>query len=435
MSVGYRQLIAGNRNFRNLLFGQYISELGTWFNFVAGISLVREVSGGAPEVAGLLLFWRTLPFALLTPVAGAFADRYSRRTVMLATDVVRVAFALLFLLVARNEDLWIAYFGSVLLSIATAFFDAAKNAAIPNISGKEGLLSATALMFSSRFILMSFGALLGGIAAATIGYRWAFVINSASFAISAVFVWLIPAEAMFERSPEKRRDDLARKGLSSLAGTVAAIGREISEGVRYTFGNRFALTVLLINIIWAIGGGASNIVFEALGVSVFRDRGYTADYFYSFLMAANGLGLAIGVLGAKRLAAVVERRNLVNGFMGWALILHGVLFALAGFMPFAWLVALFVLLSRALIGAQYTVQETLFQRMLPDEIRGRISTFDRGAEITVYSISSLASGLALTSLSAPTVFAASGLLAGMSGVVWFLRIRKGTGIEGMDKRL
>jgi MFS family permease len=424
MNLSFSQLIRQNRNFRMLLWGQYISELGNWFNFVAGLGLIRVVTKASPEAAGILLFWRTLPFALLMPLAGAVADRYSRKTVLIMTDVLRAAIALLFLLVVDADGLWIAYAAAMMLSGATAFFDGAKNAAVPNIAGNEGLLSATALMFSTRFILMAVGAALGGVAALLFGYKLAFLINSLSFLLSAVFIWVIPAESMRERIVERRRLEDVKRGFDALVAIISDFRREIAEGITYTFKNRFALTILLLNIIWAMGGGATNIVFEGLGVSVFSKDGYSPDFVYAALLTANGIGLSVGVLIAHRVGVFVEHRGIARSYMGWAIIAHGVLFAIAGFMPVLWLVAVFVIVSRVLIAAEYTVQETMFQRSLPDHIRARISTFDRGTEITMYSVSAYLSGLALTRYTAQSVTMIAGLLAASAGIVWFLRTRK-----------
>ncbi|MCO6510014.1 MAG: MFS transporter [Aridibacter famidurans] len=414
MNLSYLQLIRQNRNFRNLLWGQVISELGNWFNFVAGLGVVRLVSGASPEAAGLLLLFRTLPFAVLMPIAGAVADRFSRRTVLLVSDLVRAGFALLFLLVTKPEDLWIAYAASILLSAATAFFDGAKNAATPNITGKEGLLSGTALMFSTRFLLMAVGAALGGIASVVFGYEIAFIINAVSFLASAASIWLIPEESMRQRSVEERMAERR-----SRPGFFA----EIAEGLRYTVKNPFALTILLMNIIWATGGGATNIVFEGLGTMVFTKESTNPDFVYSFLLTANGIGLGFGMLIAHKVGSFVEKKKITRSFMTWTLILHGIVFAAAGFMPHLWLVALMVMISRAMIGAEYAVQETLFQRSLPDHIRGRISTLDRGAEITMFSASSYAAGISLTVISAESLTLIAGLLAAASGVVWMVRSR------------
>src|SRR5215470_10569123 len=98
-SLTYTQLLRRNRSFRRLWSGQVISELGNWFNFIAALGLVRVVSHADPEVTTLILLFRLVPFTIFSPLAGAFVDRWSRRRVMIATDLLRVAAALGFLLV------------------------------------------------------------------------------------------------------------------------------------------------------------------------------------------------------------------------------------------------------------------------------------------------------------------------------------------------
>ena len=417
MNLTYRQLITTNRNFRNLLWGQLISELGTWFNLIAVLGLLRLLSDGSPVVAGILLFWRTLPFALLMPFAGTVADRYSRKNILIISDILRGFVALIFLLVVAKEDIWVAYFASILGSTCSAFFEGAKNAAAPNIYGSEGLLAGTALMFSSRFLLMVIGSALGGLAILFVSYEVAFIINSASFFVSAISIWLIPADAMREKTPAERVAEYVNKKKTTFI-------EELKEGIHYTFNNSFAFTILLMNIIWAAGGGATLIVFEGLSVSVFASETMTSDFVFAALMTANGIGLTVGMLIAHRVESFVEKKKVRRLFMGWALILHGAIFAIGGFMPTLWLVLICIILSRTLIGAEYAVQETMFQRSLPDRIRGRISTLDKGAEITVYSIASFVAGIALTIISAQVATAIAGLLAGLSGVVWLTRSRK-----------
>src|SRR5437667_3153432 len=210
-SLTYMQLLRTNRSFRRLWGGQVISELGNWFNFIAGLGLVRVVSNKAPEVTTIILLCRLVPFTLFAPLAGAFVDRWSRRTVMIATDLARVAVALGFLLVKRPEDLWIAYLCTALLSFFGSFFEAAKNAAVPNITGDRDLLAGNALMFSSRFLLMSFGAALGGFTSANVGYKAAFIVNALSFFASAYSVWLIPDEDTKQAIPKREISTAKRR--------------------------------------------------------------------------------------------------------------------------------------------------------------------------------------------------------------------------------
>lgn len=432
-STTYGELIGGNKNFRNLLIGQFISELGNWFNFIAGLGLVRVVSDASPTAAGLFFVARLIPFALTSPIAGTFVDRFSRRQVMIWTDLLRVAIALSFLLVNDPGDLWIAYLATVLLHFFGAFFDGAKNAAAPNLTGKEGLLAGTALLFSTRFLLMAIGSALGGWAAAAFGYKVAFIINAASFLISAFTVWLIPEEATRDEVTGARMKSFGRPKTEA-EGNDEAFGRvvegperpsfmtELREGLSYAFTNHFALTILIMNVIWATGGGSINVIFERIGGVYFAGtEGWNPDVAVALLWTATGFGLTLGMLIARRTSMYLDRKGRNHGFIGWTLIIHGVLFSLAAFMPTLWLFSVIVFVSRAIVGVEYAVQETMFQRSLPDYIRGRISTLDRGAELTMFGLSSyIASGM-MYYITPQTLTIFSGVLSALAGVVWFMR--------------
>lgn len=426
VNLTYAQLLKGNRNFRNLLWGQVVSELGNWFNFIAGLGLVRLVSDASPAAAGILFACRLLPFAVFSPIAGTFVDRFSRRQVMIWADVSRVFVALAFLLVTSAENLWIAYLATALISIIGAFFEAGKNAVTPNLTGKDGLLAGTALMFSSRFLLMAVGSALGGWAAAIFGYKIAFIINAASFAISAYSVWLIPEEATREKTNYELRvtdDELPKPQRDSFI-------TELKEGFRYTVENHFALTILIMNIIWATGGGAINVIFERMGGIVFAGKeNWNPDIAVALLWTASGFGLFFGMMIAHRTSGFLDRRNNHTAFIGWTLLVHGVLFSVAGLMPNLWLFVFFTFVSRAIVGVEYAVQETMFQRSLPDYIRGRISTLDRGAEMTIFGLSSYLASLAIYKITPETLTIISGILSASAGLVWFFRQRKNSGFK------
>lgn len=124
---------------------------------------------------------------------------------------------------------------------------------------------------------------------------------------------------------------------------------------------------------------------------------------------------------AHRTSRLLDVNKSHRSFVGWTLIVHGIIFAASGFLRNLWLFAIAAFVSRAIIGVEYAVQETMFQRSLPDYIRGRISTLDRGAEITMFSLSSYFASLAIYDISPETLTVISGLLAASSGLVWFIR--------------
>ncbi len=328
------------------------------------------------------------------------------------TDLVRIILALSFIFVRSADDLWIVYTGSVLMSVAAALFDGAKSAVTPNLVGKEGLLSGTALMFSSRFLLMALGNALGGIAVTFFGYEVAFIINSLSFLVSAYTIWLIPESATDREETRNRQKD--------------TFFSEMLEGFQFIWQKPFVLTIVLMNLIWAVGGGAIQIILERLGGDVYAPREqWSSDFAIGMLWAANGLGLAVGMFAAHRIGGWIEFRKWTSRFIGGTLILQGVLFAIAGLMPSLWLAALVFFISRVVIGVEYAVQETLFQHALPDYIRGRISTLDRGMEITVFSLSIYLAGVSLHYISPQMLTIASGLLTAFAALIWFTRRSKG----------
>lgn len=410
-SLTYLQLLRGNRSFRRLWFGQVISELGNWFNFIAGLGLVRALSHGDPEVTTIMLLARLVPFTLFAPLAGAFVDRWSRRTVMIVSDLARVGVALGFLLVDGPEQFWIAYMCTALLSFFGAFFEAAKNAALPNITGEVDLLAGNALMFSSRFLLMSFGAALGGWTAANVGYRAAFIVNAISFVASAFSVWLIPDEQTRQAADTTDAD---RKELKRPPFWI-----DIREGWSYIVSHGPVAAIIFTNVLWATGGGAINLISDRLGGIVFvGEHGINGDSAVAALYFAAGMGLFIGMLIARRAGTYVEVRGKITAFIGWSLLAQGVLFALMGVMPSLLLACVLLFLGRILLGAEFAVQETLLMRLVPDKLRGRVSTTDRATEILIWSFSTSIAGWSLRAITPRTLTVIAGLLSATSGAFW-----------------
>ena len=412
-SLTYFQLLRRNHSFRRLWIGQVISELGNWFNFIAALGLVRVVSNASAEVTTIILIARLVPFTMFAPLAGAFVDRWSRRKVMIVTDLLRVVVALGFLLVRRPEDLWIAYLCTVLLALFGAFFEAAKNAAVPNITGEKDLLAGNALMFSSRFLFMSLGAALGGWTAAYIGYQAAFIVNAVSFLVSAYSVWLVPEEETRQARVETN-ENTAKK-------LYSGYGTDIREGWTYIVKHGPVAAILAANIVWAIGGGAIGLISERLGALVFAsESGISQDAAVAALYFANGMGLFLGMMLARRVGIYFQMKRRTVSFIGWSLLIQGVVFAFVGVMPTLWWACVVLLISRVILSAEFAVQEALLMRLVPDNLRGRVSTTDRAAEMLIWSLSTAAAGWSLHWISSRTLTVISGLLSGIAGVMWLL---------------
>ncbi|HEV2763106.1 MAG TPA: MFS transporter, partial [Pyrinomonadaceae bacterium] len=390
-SLTYMELLRGNRSFRRLLAGQVVSELGNWFNFIAVLGLVRAVANAAPEAMAVLVLLKFAPFAVFAPLAGAIADRWSRRAVMLWSDAARALLALGFLFVRRPEDLWIAYACTTASSLLAALFEGAKTAALPNVTGDRGLLAGNTLMYSSRFLLMSVGSALGGATALRFGYDAAFIVNALSFVVSAYSIWLIPGS-------ELRAADAKEAGRGGADGEAERRGywTDVREGWAYILSRPIIAALVGVNMMWAVDGGALNLIYDRLGGVVFAvPGGASADAGVSAIYATLGAGLFTAMLLGRRIGAEVELRNRTPGFIGWTLITHGLIFAVAGLMPSLWLACVMLFLSRFVIGVEFAVHDTLMMRLLPDGLRGRVVSTDRALEILVMSVTGILAGWSL----------------------------------------
>src|SRR6185369_17627047 len=114
-------LLRQNHNYRNTWLGQVVSETGDYFNNIAVFALVLEKGGSGLVVSGVMLS-RAIPAMLAGPLAGVVLDRLDRKQIMIASDLIRAAVAMLFILTVNRHETWLLYVLSALLMVASPFF-------------------------------------------------------------------------------------------------------------------------------------------------------------------------------------------------------------------------------------------------------------------------------------------------------------------------
>src|SRR5579875_1798335 len=180
----FTRLLARNRNYRWTWMGQIVSEMGDHFNNVAVLSLAMDETHSGTAIAAIMLS-RAIPAIVVGPFAGVLLDRFDRRRIMIASDLVRGFLALAFILAIRYHHAWLLYLLSALLMIASPFFTSGRSAILPAIATDEELHTANSLTQTTSWTTLAVGAFLGGAAVAQFGYQLAFIFNSISFFISA----------------------------------------------------------------------------------------------------------------------------------------------------------------------------------------------------------------------------------------------------------
>jgi hypothetical protein len=132
------------------------------------------------------------------------------------------------------------------------------------------------------------------------------------------------------------------------------------------------------------------------------------------------MGLFLGLMIARRVGTYFELKQGTIGFIGWTLFAQGIIFGLSGVMPTLWASCVLLMVSRLLLGAEFAVQETLLMRLVPDHLRGRVSTTDRAGEMLIWTFSTAIAGWSLHSITARTLTVISGFLSGVSGLTWLV---------------
>jgi Na+/melibiose symporter-like transporter len=145
----FTALLLHNPQFRRLWIAQVVSQLGDWFNAVAVYALLLDLTNSATLVAAMMVV-QLLPLALVGPIAGVVVDRMSRRTLMIGADLARAVLFTGLIFVRSADQIWLAFVLVSLGVVATAFFEPARTAMLPDVVPREHLITANALWAGTR---------------------------------------------------------------------------------------------------------------------------------------------------------------------------------------------------------------------------------------------------------------------------------------------
>ena len=401
--AGYVTLLRQNPNFRNLWIGQVISDLGDWFNTVAVLGLLQELTHNALG-SSLQIVFQMLPGALAGLfISGWVADRFDRRTVIIVTHIVRAILALAYLFVDTPEMVWLAYLATITLSIGNSFFQPASSAALPNLCKPGELTTANALQQSSFASVIFIGAFIGGVVAQWLGRDVAFVINALSFLWAAYWTWRVRGSF----ADASRREQL--NGGSAV--------RVLTDGARYLRTNPKVGMFSLLKPVWAFTFGASGL-YSAYSFGIYA----TGDMGTSWLYAGRGLGAFIGPLLIGVLVAPKALRQFATIAIG-SLALSMIGYTVFGLSLTPIVGALGVGLGHLGGASLWTFSRLYLQRETPDRLRGRVLSLDQVLFWLTNSCATLMLGALATATTLPfAVLAgvgASVLLTAAWGLVMF----------------
>jgi len=337
-----------NRNFALIWTGQLISTMGSALTSIAASILVYRLTDSAMSV-GLMLMATAAPSLLVGLFAGVLVDRFNRKTIMMATNLIRTFLVVLIPLLVPQNILWL-YLIVMLSSAIGQFFDPAHESVLPEIASEEELAAANSLMAISSFGSTAIGFAASGLIAASANISWAFYLNALSFLISALFIYLLNIKPLSV-------DD---------STSVSLVIKNLQLGMRQLFGTPILRSLFQAQILTLIAFGLSNALLLPFAMRALN----ATEFEYGIQEALTSVGFVIASL---LVAGVFDRMRegawMAGSFIGMAI--ANIAYSFTRSIPLAIII---VMISGFFNAPSSIARRLVIQRNTPREMRGRVNS-------------------------------------------------------------
>ncbi len=413
-----------------------------------GLGILVTFRTHQPLWTGLVAAAAFLPVGLISPIGGVLADRLDRRKWLIATTIGEAAFAgvLTWMAFSGNDapvwDVLIAMVGSIFSSLGFPSYQAM----LPELVGKEQLLSAVSLSSAQYNFGRVIGPALAGIAIAFGSYGFAFLINAISFLAVIVALLLIKlpklafsgdlsdGQGIQGATPESTNKQ-ARDPQSNSNGQPESVdGTNFMASLRMGAVAAWALpsaraAIVSIGVI-ALFGSPFIALIPAMAINTLR----SGKIGTSVLVTSQGIGAVIGAVFASSLANKFGRERLLAfnlATLPFALLLYGS-------MPNLILSSLALFIVGGVYIGVLSGLNTSIQLSVPNETRGRILSFYMMTLGTLYPVGSLVFGWIANSVGVRWVTIGGAAILILIGCLIVMRSNKlvaGLGIYGQNNNL
>lgn len=388
--------VAKNRNFRNLWFAQIISQLA--FNMMSFILALRIYQTTNSNTAvSILVLIIGIPSIFFGILAGTLVDRWDKRNVLVATNLLRMIFLLGFF--ASSETLIWVYLLVLAISITTQFFVPAEAPTIPRLVEAPLLLTANSLFTFTFYTSMIIGFIFAGPTLKIFGSQNAFLFLSACFALAALFVSRIPSE---EKKEEK---ELIRAGIES-------VWKGFLSGVEFIRGRREIAASIFLLVASQVLTAALVSLTPGFAHKILQIEIEDASF---IIMGPAVVGMVVGALLIGQFGRKFSKRTLTTMgiFLGGIFLL--LLSAVVKFpnIPVAILSLAFLGVACSLVNVP---ANTVLQTDTPPALQGRVygvlTSFIGGAAILPVVLTGVAAD----------IFGVGKVISGIAGTIFLFGI-------------
>ncbi len=360
-SGGYGELLRTNGAFRLLWFAQIASLFGDWFNIIAASSLLAQLTGAGAALGGLFAI-RMLGAFVASPLAGVLADRFNRKRILIVTDLLRAVVVSGFLLVRTPGQVWLLFALTAIQVGISGVFYPVRVAILPEVATRRLLGAANALTSVTWSTLLAVGAAAGGLFAGVFGIQAAFVVDAATYGLSAVLLARMPYAAA-------KRFGAATGRTKGLPAAARASLDAYANGLRYLWRQQRVLALALQKGFLLFFFSGFQVACVAVAGTAFA-VGEAGGIALGLLFAAGGFGSGISPIAARRLIGDDPRAMRRAMLAGYAAMVAAMALAapLAGFAM--------VMVASALRGIGgglvWVFSTQLLLETVPEELRGRV---------------------------------------------------------------
>jgi MFS transporter, DHA3 family, macrolide efflux protein len=356
-------------DYRRLFAGQVVSDVGDGITVLLLLLVINDLTGSTAALA-LMAIAEAVPQFTVGLVAGVYVDRWNRRTVMLAADLVRAVILVGVAVVATAELVPLLYVLAVAQSSASTFFRPARGALLPRIVPTAGLPAANSLAQGSQIVGMVIGAGIAGLIFDAFGSgAVGFLIDAGTFLVSFAFVSRLAP------------------GLGAIAATTAAthgrIGASLLEGLAIVRGSRALGGSLVAAAVSMLGLGAVNVLFVPLLIGDLRVA--------PSWMAGIELAQTAAMLLAAGIVPFLARRLAPTTIISLGLVGIGVGIGLLSGVTEVWHVLGVLFLVGWMVTPLQAMLQTIVQTTATDATRGRVVSVLQ-ASMSTASVVSMAVG-------------------------------------------
>ena len=378
-----------HRNYRRFWVGAFLSNVGTWMQAVAQGWLVLQLTDSALWL-GLDAFMATVPGFFLTLAGGVFADIVDRRRLLLYSQVVAglAAFGLAILVATQLVDVWMILGFSFVTGCCMALAGPSYQAMTFDLVGREDLANAIALNSSQFQLSRVIGPVFAGLGFKFFGLAGCFFANGISFIAVVIALNLV-------------RFDKSKKNVSTHSvKDRRAFWRDLTEGFRYVRNRPRVSSLLSISAVTSLFGAPYLTLVPIFARDIFK-------------LGETGLAWMMGIAGAGAFSAALllaylgdfQRKgwSVLGGAFSFGVCL--ICFALSTNVKISMLFLFGVGFS---IVTSVAVANTLLQKLVTDQMRGRVMSMFILSFIGTMPIGNLIAGVVSQRFGAPVALAAGG---------------------------